>query len=161
AASAWAVGSSGSQQAAWPFFLHWNGTTWTQVGAPHLKGTGGELRGVAATSAVNAWAAGDVSDNAGQHTLILRWNGTAWTRAPSPNRGGSGVADPLRGVATTAAANAWPAGYISNGASNQSLILHWNGTAWTRAASPSPGAGGNLVGIAASPAANTWAVGQF
>jgi hypothetical protein len=152
---------SGSQQAAWPIILRWNGAAWTQVDAPHLKGTGGELLGVDAISAVNVWAAGDVSDSAGEHTLIVRWNGTAWTRAPSPNPGGRGVVDSLRDVAATSAANAWAAGYISNGASNQSLILHWNGTAWTRAASPSPGAGGNLVGIAASSPANTWAVGQF
>jgi hypothetical protein len=64
-------------------------------------------------------------------------------------------------VAATSPANAWAAGYISNGANNQSLILHWNGTAWTRAASPSPGAGGNLAGITASSPANAWAVGQF
>jgi hypothetical protein len=38
AASAWAVGSSGSQQPGWPFILHWNGTAWTQADAPHLKG---------------------------------------------------------------------------------------------------------------------------
>jgi len=110
---------------------------------------------------VNVWAAGDVSDSAGQHTLILRWNGTAWTRPPSPNPGGSDVVDSLRSVAATSAVNAWAAGYISNGASYQSLILQWNGTAWTRAASPSPGAGGNLVGIAANSPANAWAVGQF
>jgi hypothetical protein len=64
-------------------------------------------------------------------------------------------------VAATSPANAWAAGYISNGANNQSLILHWNGTAWTRAASPGPGAGGNLAGITASSPANAWAVGQF
>jgi len=161
AASAWAVGSSSSQQAARPFILHWNGTVWTQVDTPHLKGTGGELLGVDATSAVNVWAAGDVSDRAGQHTLILRWNGTAWTRVPSPDPGGSRFVDSLRGVAAISAANAWAVGYISNGASNQSLILHWNGAAWTRAASPSPGAGGDLAGIAASSPASTWAVGQF
>jgi hypothetical protein len=161
AASAWAVGSSSSQHASWPFILHWNGTAWTRADAPHLKGTGGELLGVDATSAENVWAAGDVSDTAGQHTLILRWNGTAWTRAPSPDPGGSRLVDSLRGVAATSAANAWAAGYISNGAGNQPLILHWNGTAWTPAASPSPGAGGTLVGIAAGSPSSTWAVGQF
>jgi hypothetical protein len=160
AASAWAVGSSGTQ-AARPFIVRWNGTAWTQVNAPQLEGTGGELLGVDATSAVNVWAAGDARDSAGEHTLILRWNGTAWTRVPSPDPGGSDVVNSLRAVAATSAANAWAAGYISNGASYQSLILHWNGTAWTRAASPNPGAGGNLVGIAAGPSANAWAVGQF
>ncbi len=65
-------------------------------------------------------------------------------------------------MAATSPASAWVAGYTDNGAgSRSSVILHWNGTAWTRAASPSPGAGGGLEGITASPTAQAWAVGQF
>jgi hypothetical protein len=162
AASAWAVGSSGNQQAASPFIVHWNGTDWTQVDAPHLKGTtGGELLGVAATSATDVWAAGDVSNSKGLQTLTLRWNGTAWRREPSPNPAGSGSNNSLTSVTATSAANTWAAGYIYNGASYQSLILHWNGTTWTRSASPNPGAGGDPSSIAASAPATIWAVGQF
>ena len=161
AASAWAVGSFDTQQGTWPLILRWNGIAWAQADAPRLKGTRGELLGVDATSALNAWAAGDVPDRAGQQTLILRWNGTAWTRVPSPNPGGSGMVDSLRAVAATSAASAWVAGYVSNGVTSQSLILHWNGTVWTRTASPSPGSGETLVGIGASSPGGTWAVGQF
>src|ERR1700734_1174218 len=90
--------------------------------------------------------------------------GCGSTRAVSAGAGQAAAAScaAARGTWTAAEpANAWAAGYTSNGASSRSLILHWNGTAWTRAASPSPGAGGNLAGITASSSANAWAVGQF
>jgi hypothetical protein len=64
-------------------------------------------------------------------------------------------------MAATSPANAWAVGYTYNGAGYESLILRWNGTAWTQAASPNPGAGGNLSGIAASSPTSTWAVGPF
>jgi hypothetical protein len=162
ATSAWAVGMASSQtaRAASPLILHWNGTAWTQAAAPHLQGTRGELFGVDATSAGDVWAAGDVSDSTGQQTLILHWNGTAWTRVPSPSPGSSRNFDSLHGVAAASAANAWATGNTSNGPSTQSLILHWNGTAWTRAASPDPGGRGNLAAIAESSPGNAWAIGQ-
>jgi hypothetical protein len=117
---------------------------------------------VDATSADNAWAAGDITDSTGQHSLILRWNGTGWTRTPSPGLGGPGLLVSLRGVAAASPGNAWAVGDTANGAGSQtSVIFHWNGTAWTRAASPSPGAGGGLDGVTASSPAGAWAVGQF
>jgi hypothetical protein len=159
--SAWAVGSSGSETAFWPFTLHWNGTTWKQAPAPHLPGTSGELLGVDAVSADDVWAAGDVSDSAGEQTLILHWNGAAWTRTPSPDPGSADADYSLAGLAATSAGNAWAAGSAYNGLTYRPLILHWNGSAWATEASPNPGTGSNLSGVAASSAANAWAVGQF
>src|SRR5207248_2167546 len=44
----------------------------------------------------------------------------------------------------------------------QTLVLHWNGTAWSRLASPNPGAGNhNLYGVAAASASEAWAVGYY
>ena len=62
----------------------------------------------------------------------------------------------LNGVAATSARNAWAVGDINF---SQSLILHWNGTAWKRVPSPSP-PGAQLHGVAATSATNAWAVGQ-
>ena len=44
--------------------------------------------------------------------------------------------------------------------SPKTLILHWNGTAWTRLPSPTPAGGGPLYGVAAASDRNPWAVGQ-
>ena len=99
--------------------------------------------------------------------------------SPSPGAYGS-----LSGVTAISAGNAWAVGT----AADKALILHWNGTAWRQAGSPSvTGAGipgnnsllilhwngaawkrvssnlpprlGNLRGVAATSARNAWAVG--
>ena len=69
----------------------------------------------------------------------------------------------LSSVAATSAGNAWAVGEVVNSSSSfTGLILHWNGKAWRRVPSPLPADGkfGNaLAGVAATSAANAWAVG--
>ena len=46
----------------------------------------------------------------------------------------------------------------------QTLIEHWNGMAWTRQASPSPGVSSNdnlLQGVPAISATDVWALGDY
>ena len=62
----------------------------------------------------------------------------------------------LSAVAVTSAANAWAVGLTVRPGHLQSLIEHWNGSAWTVMASP---AQGMLTGVAATSASNAWAVG--
>jgi hypothetical protein len=126
---------------------------------------------VAATSRSNAWAVGDYEGaSTGLLTLILRWSGKAkaWVQVPSPNPAGSGGAavSSLRGVAALSRADAWAVGVANSGPSGQrnTVIEHWDGTAWTVVGSPDPSRAGcvhdELFGVAASPAA-TWAVGDY
>src|SRR5450755_3204435 len=157
AGNAWAVGcSSCSIGVGEPLILHWNGTTWTQVPSPSPADS--SLDRVAATSATNAWAIGTTTNG----TLILHWNGTAWTRVPSPSPGAGAF---LRGVAGASANSAWAVGSVRNHASAlaKTLILHWNGTAWTRVPSPSPATGGDdgLTDLAVTPSGSDWAIGYF
>jgi len=118
----------------------------------------GQLNGVAATSARRAWAVGETR---GFKTLILRWNGTSWKRVHSPSPGASsGLADFLKGVAATSARRAWAVGDISCGCGpGTSLIERWNGKAWKRVHSPTPGGGTFLRGVAAISARRAWVVG--
>lgn len=44
---------------------------------------------------------------------------------------------------------------------HKTLILRWNGARWVHVASPNPGSGNDLDGVAASSSANAWAVGTF
>ena len=53
---------------------------------------------------------------------------------PSPNPSAGSVLD---GVAATSAGNAWAVGSTPSLAGS-TLILHWNGKAWTRVPSPKP-----------------------
>jgi hypothetical protein len=155
ARNAWAVGQA--VDSGKTVILHWNGTAWKRVTSPTPTG-GGAMYAVAATSARNAWAVGG-SDGPPGKTEILHWNGTAWKHVPSPTpKGGA-----LFGVTATSARNAWAVGCAGNCFQGfggiKTLILHWNGTAWKRVPSPSPGAGSSLSSVTATSARNAWAVG--
>jgi hypothetical protein len=153
---AWAVGSTGSGKT---LILRWNGMAWKRVPSP--SPVHGQLSGVAATSARRAWAVGSAFAGTSIKTLILRWNGKAWRRVPSPSPGpGSGLADFLDGVAASSARRAWAVGDSSCGCGpGISLILRWNGKAWKRVHSPTPGGGTVLRGVVAISARKAWVVG--
>ena len=110
----------------------------------------GGLGRVAAASDGSAWAVGCTgcgtgSGAPGGRTLILRWNGTTWTRVPSPDPGTSSV---IAGVAAASDGSAWAVGWTGSGSSTSptstTLILRWNGTAWTQVPSPNPGPDASL-----------------
>jgi hypothetical protein len=91
---------------------------------------------VSALTGSDAWASGLFSPKgAVEGTLLLHWNGTAWTRvpAPSPSPGGPTGGSGLTGIDMVATADVWSAGltFDSTG-KEQTLLLHWNGTTWTR-----------------------------
>ncbi len=65
----------------------------------------------------------------------------------------------LTSVADTSASSAWAVGWTGSGASAKTLILRWNGTAWTRVPSPDPGPDAELSGVAALSGSDAWAVG--
>jgi hypothetical protein len=64
-------------------------------------------------------------------------------------------------VAAVSANDVWAVGaYASTTRPNQTLIEHWNGTAWSVVTSPSPGSVNNeLFSVAAISANDVWAVG--
>jgi len=154
----WAVGETGSATGTntKTLILRWNGTAWTRVPSPTPAG-GATLYSVAVTSARSAWAVGWAYR--GGRTLILRWNGTAWTRVPSPTPQTPHGAALLTGVAATSASSAWAVGRVFSGTTLKTLILRWNGTAWTRVPSPDPTGGGALSDVATTSAGSAWAVG--
>src|SRR5262249_38400293 len=61
--------------------------------------------------------------------------------------------------------DAWAVGEFANAnGKNQTLILHWNGTAWKRVKSPSPGGGlanHELLGVVDVSPTNAYAVGTY
>jgi hypothetical protein len=135
---------------------------WAVVQSPSPGSVSNTLYGVAATSSTNAWAVGQHADRTTGRTLIEHWNGTAWTQVPSPSPGGTRGFSVLNGVAATSSTNAWAVGdYAARHSLFQTLIEHWNGTAWTQVPSPNaPGGGNELNGVAATSATNAWAVGD-
>lgn len=151
ATNAWAVGAPAN-------VLHWNGTSW----AKQYSIGGATLFDIAAPSSTYGWAVGELPLQGGKtQTLIVRWNGHSWTRIPSPNVNVN--YNTLFGVSATSATNAWAVGCYGNGSScaaNNTLVLHWNGSTWTRVATPHPGATGNrLADVSALSPTAAWTVG--
>ncbi len=158
----WAVGGSGGQTLT----EHWDGASWA-IATPPI---GGGLGGVTCLSASNCWAVGG---NGG--TLIEHWNGTSWSVVPSANITTNSYGNGLSAVTCVSASDCWAVGtyryYVPNPVSYgnlQTLIEHWDGSAWTIVASPnnvtSPTGlmeDNYLYGVACGSASECWAVGYY
>ena len=113
---------------------------------------------MSAISASDAWAVGGYVTGSQSPTLILHWDGTTWTQVPSPSPGG--FLNELNGVHATSASDAWVVGISENkSGGSQTLIEHWDGTAWTQVPGPSP-EGNFLAGVTATSARTAFAVGS-
>jgi hypothetical protein len=169
----WAVGSSENTTTGdySTLIVHWNGTAWSQVPSPNPSTPQNGLTGVSAASASDVWAVGGrggLERTGGkQRTLTEHWNGTAWSRVPSPNPSPpQAEGNSLNAVTAVSPTDAWAVGWEGSGnpnVDNTSMILHWNGTAWSQVASPPPaGAGANaLTGVSAVKGkAAAFAVGE-
>jgi hypothetical protein len=161
--SAWAVGRSSNGTGGWNTLIeHWNGTAWKVQKSLNPSASDNELYGVTALSASNAWAVGYYKNGSGVlQTLVEHWNGTAWKVQTSLNP--STTDNELKGVAAVSASNAWAVGSYKNGSGvSQTLVEHWNGTAWKVQKSPSPSTTDNeLKGAAAVSSSDVWAVGTY
>jgi hypothetical protein len=166
ATDVWAVGRDLTKTIGKALVLHWNGTAWTQVPSPDPGVSDNQLFGVHMTSATDGWAVGLADNGAGGAlTLVLHWNGTAWTQAPSPTFGLANGGSVLTAVSGLTGSDAWASGFVfTNGGGEGILLLHWNGTSWTRAPSPSPSPGGPtggsfLNGVDMAATADVWSAG--
>jgi hypothetical protein len=151
----WAVGETVTQAAGAgtrPLIEHWNGTAWTLVPSPAIRG-GGTLQGVSAAAPGSAWAVGGRGGGGG---LIEHWNGRSWTVVPTPDLTGPGE---LHAVAALSASSAWAVGgFVCLGQGPITVTERWNGQSWARVPSPALGA---LTGVAATSPDSAWAVGSW
>jgi hypothetical protein len=154
----WAVGA-GDLPPGRALALRWTGRSWV---VSRTADPGDRLRfldGVAAPQARYALAVGSYFQGAHARVLAERWTGSGWSIVPAASPGDDNF---LGDVAARGTRNAWAVGgqRASLGSAERTLTEHWNGTAWTVAASPSPRAGDNeLAGVTAVPGGGIWAVG--
>ncbi|HMA37878.1 MAG TPA: S-layer homology domain-containing protein, partial [Chloroflexia bacterium] len=140
---------------------HWNGNAWAVVASPNPSTLDNNLYGVAAVGANDVWAVGSYDGGMTSPTLTEHWNGSAWTSVASPN---PGVANELVAAVAVSTNDVWAVGdyCLSNCTIFQTLMEHWNGSAWTVVPSPNGGTGSNsLYGVAAVAANDVWAVGDY
>lgn len=73
------------------------------------------------------------------------------------------MSNSLYGVSATSASDAWAVGYYDISTNqDRSLVLHWDGSAWTQVPSPNPATLTNeLYGVSAISANDVWAVGDY
>ncbi len=138
---------------------------WTIVASPNVSGRDNRLLGVAAISANDVWAVGNsavTTTPAAAWTLTTHWDGTSWSQVSSPS---PGQWHTLNGVSARASNDVWAVGSFfssGSGSSTQSLILHWDGSAWSQV--PSPNYSGSsttyLYAVAARASNDAWAVGS-
>lgn len=162
AANAFAVGTanvfSGSGGGA--VALHFNGTTWSKTSVPNASGQ--SFNDVKAFSATDAWAVGHSATSVTGSTLARHWQGSSWTQVATPSPGTRDSI--LQAVAGTSPSDVWAVGYYRDlpygNRARHSLVLHWNGSAWTRVASPDVGDAQTVLQdvVALSPT-DAWAVG--
>ncbi|HLH62087.1 MAG TPA: hypothetical protein VKV20_10425 [Ktedonobacteraceae bacterium] len=137
--------------------------SWNLVPSPNATTGDNALGSVAAISSSDIWAVGNAVINPDliSQTLTEHWNGTSWSVVSSPNAGSSD--NFLLSVATVSTSDVWAVGnYLNSNGIPQTLIEHWNGTAWNIVSSPNVGASDNLLfGLTAISSNDVWAVGYY
>ena len=158
----WAVGiaPTGSNPI---LIIHWNGSVWSVVPNPNSSMPLNNLAALAVVSANDVWAVGTGLIGDEDATATLHWNGTAWSVIPSPNVGPE-VDNTLAGVTAVASNDVWAVGtqQPTSLTDPHTLILHWNGVAWTIVPSPNDGGStvdNHLLAAAAVASNDVWATG--
>jgi hypothetical protein len=169
---AWAVGyqNDNNLNQARTLTQHWNGTSWTPIKSPNPgttpdctnSVTGNFLNAVAAVATNDVWAVGfSFTCTSLLKPMALHWNGNQWKVVPTPKLNTNDNAA-LNGILAFASDNIFAVGYqpASNGAV-QTLIEHWDGSAWTVVPSPNANNSGNVLSsISAASPTDIWAVGD-
>jgi len=149
---------------------HWDGTSWTTITSPNPGSTqscqggntGNVLNAVTALAADDVWAVGfSFTCTSLLKPMALHWDGVRWNVVSTPKLNTNDNAA-LNGIVALAPDNIYAVGYkpATNGAV-QTLIEHWDGTAWTVVPSPNANTTGNvLLGITATSPTDIWAVGD-
>ena len=163
ASDVWEVGASFRKTLSLGYVLHWNGSTWTAYKEADPLKFGGQFSGVAAPAAGDVWAVGSQYGASGyrkSQAAIEHWTGSQFAVVAAPAVQNSATV--LYGVAAFGSNDIWAAGGSqATGALEQSYLIHWDGSAWTQAASPNvPKFSTNLTAVAGSSSTDVWSVGD-
>ena len=144
------VGGSDSSSPTGFSVARWTGSGWAKFALPGKAGAQGYTQAsgsLAAASASSAWVALTLTNSVGRNrTDVIHWNGSTWSQVQSPNPNAAG--DWLNAVAARSDTDAWAVGGFGKPRKKtQALVLHWNGSTWSRVRNP----GLQLRAVAAAP----------
>lgn len=134
--------------------LHFDGNKWSVVPTPNVV-HGGNLDQNILTSLVavapnDVTAMGFTVANLTELTMALHWDGVSWTVVPTPNMSSdAGSFNTLRGVTAVNGSDLYAVGFFANSSTNGeqlTLILHFDGSAWSIIPSPGKGVAQQLNG---------------
>jgi hypothetical protein len=155
----WAVGT-GATAHGWDVTrsntIHrWDGIRWNTM---HFDSARSDtiIYSISALPSGEVWAVGEWS---AYSIAAFRWNGNHWSLTPGPSslQGKSVLYD----VAGTSSDDVWAVGAYSDGAKDNSLVLHWNGSDWHVVETPNNCSGDQqLSGLYAISPNDVWAVGR-
>jgi hypothetical protein len=136
----------------------WNSASWEVVPSANLGTADNELNSLDAIAPNDIWAVGVAGDD----PLSEHWDGNSWSIVPTPDLIEDGT---LNGVAAVASDDVWAVGTTGDGSSLDfdTVIMHWNGSEWTRIPSPNgnPESYNELHAVAAVASDDVWAVGEY
>src|SRR5690242_20524485 len=114
---------------------HWDGATWQIMPSPTFApGSIPDYNALAAIARDDIWVVGEAPRP--PFTAALHWAGQTWSQVPMPALPAVGTTA-LTSVARVAPNDVWAAGYYSPEANKVNTLLeHWDGTAWTIIPSP-------------------------
>jgi hypothetical protein len=141
---------------------HYNGSAWTVVSTPNFGNGFNDLNGVVATDSNDVWAVGNTQNVGIFYNLVETWNGVSWSAVATPQP--SSTVNSLGGITAVGHNNLYAAGFYRDNITGQdkTLVIHWNGAAWTAMTTPNPGTGNNVLEtIFATSATDIWAVGYY
>ena len=167
--SCWAVGYAypdPSGLVADTLIEHWDGTSWSISASANPSTQHNVLNKVMCVSASDCWAVGYyLASNGTDQTLAEHWDGTIWAVVASANVGGT-AGDFLSSVSCASSTDCWAVGYYLVNTSpynDQTLIEHWDGTAWIVVTSPNAtsNTANDLNSVTCASESECWAVGSY
>jgi hypothetical protein len=141
----WAIGS---------LVERYNGTNWVAMSSP----AGVALRGLDVVSPSEVWVAG----YSGSAATVAQWKNGTWTTRYTQASTGRHLTV-FEAIAVDASGQVWAVGwdrdYDAPGRPVSSLVVHYNGTSWTREATPNPANRNTLNDVVVLANGEVFAVG--
>jgi hypothetical protein len=141
----WAIGS---------LVERYNGTNWVAMSSP----AGVALRGLDVVSSTEVWVAG----YSGSAATVAQWKNGIWTTRYTQASTGRHLTV-FEAIAVDSSDQVWAVGWDRNydapGRPVSSLVVHYNGTSWTREATPNPANRNTLMDVVALANGEVFAVG--
>ena len=138
-----------------PSAEHYNGTSWSQVSIPVI------VAQASGSPQAGDWVTGTVAAQPGR-VEILHWSKGAWRNAALPKISVPKGDQMLPGlIAANTTADIWATigvGPVSGHGPVPTVLLHWNGKAWSKALVPNQGNLAGLYGLASDGHGGAWVV---